>query len=136
MLQPKKQKYRKQFRKGARTISEKGSKIAFGDFGLKAISCGRLSEKQLEAARRAIAFFTRKGGKIWVRVFPDKPVTKKAAGTRMGSGKGDVVGFVVPITAGRILFEMAGIPIDQAKEAIRLAADKIPFKTRFVIKKV
>lgn len=136
MLQPKKQKYRNQFRGGAKAISEKGSKIAFGDFGLKAISSGRLSEKQLEAARRAIAFFTRKGGKIWVRVFPDKPITKKAAGTRMGKGKGDVVGFVVPVTAGKILFEMAGIPLEQAKEAIRLAADKIPLKTRFVVKKI
>lgn len=134
MLQPKKQKYKKQFRGRARAISEKGSRLAFGDFGLKAIEGGILSEKQIEAARRAIAYFTRKGGKIWVRVFPDKPITKKAAGTRMGKGKGDVVGFVVPITPGRIIFEVAGIPLELAKEAMRLAGHRLPLKARFISK--
>ncbi|MFZ5365685.1 MAG: 50S ribosomal protein L16 [Patescibacteria group bacterium] len=136
MLQPKKQKFKKQFRRGARVISEKGANIVFGDFGLKAVTRGRLSEKQLEAARRAISFFTRKEGKIWVRVFPDKPVTQKAAGTRMGSGKGDVVGFVVPVTPGKIIFEVSGIPLEAAREALRRAGYRIPFKTRFVAKNV
>ena len=134
MLQPKRQKYRKQFRKGAWAISERGSNLAFGEFGLKALSRGRLTERQIEAARRSIAYFTRKGGKIWVRVFPDKPVTKKAAGTRMGKGKGDVSGFVVPITAGKIIFEVSGISQEVAKEAMRQATHRIPFKTRFVAK--
>jgi len=134
MLQPKKQKFRKQFRGGARVISERGARLAFGDYGLKAVEKGMLSDKQIEAARRAIAFFTRKGGKIWIRVFPDKPITKKAAGTRMGSGKGDVVGFVVPVTPGRILFEVAGIPAEEAREAMRQAAHRIPFATLFVSK--
>lgn len=136
MLQPKRQKFKKQFRSGARAVSEKGSKLSFGDYGLKATEPGRLTEKQIEAARRAIAFFTRKGGKIWVRVFPDKPVTRKAAGTRMGSGKGDVVGFVVPITAGKIIFEIAGVSLEEGREAMRRAGHRIPFKTRFVSKNI
>jgi large subunit ribosomal protein L16 len=136
MLQPKRQKFRKQFRKGATAITEKGSKLAFGEYGIKAMTSGEVSEKQLEAARRTIAFFTRKGGKIWVRVFPDKPITKKAAGTRMGSGKGDVVGFVVPVTAGKILFEIGGIGAIEAKEAVRQAGHKIPLRTRYVSKTI
>lgn len=134
MLQPKKMKYKKQFRTGATAMSEKGASLAFGDFGLKAVGKGWLSEKQLEAARRAIAYFTRKEGKIWVRVFPDKPITKKAAGTRMGSGKGDVIGYVVPITPGRIIFEVAGLPKEAAKEAMLRAGHRIPFRTRLVAK--
>lgn len=134
MLQPKRQKFKKQFRKGSWAISERGANLAFGDFGLKAVGRGVLTDKQLEAARRSIAFFTRKEGKIWVRVFPDKPITRKAAGMSMGKGKGDVVGFVVPITPGKIIFEIAGIPLKEAKEALRIAGHKISFKTCLVAK--
>jgi large subunit ribosomal protein L16 len=117
MLQPKRQKFRKQFRKGATAITEKGSKLAFGEYGIKAMTSGEVSE-------------------IWVRVFPDKPITKKAAGTRMGSGKGDVVGFVVPVTAGKILFEIGGIGALEAKEAVRQAGHKIPLRTRYISKTI
>ncbi len=135
MLQPKKQKYKKQFRRRKLlSLAQKGSEIAFGEFGLKAVSRGILSEKQIEASRRAISFFTRKGGKIWIRVFPDKPITKKPAGMGMGSGKGEVVGFVIPVSAGRIIFEVSGIPFGEAKRALGRAADKLPLKTRFVSK--
>jgi len=115
------------------SLAQKGSELAFGEFGLKAVSRGILSEKQIEAARRAISFFTRKGGKIWIRVFPDKPITKKPAGMGMGSGKGEV-GFVIPVSAGRIIFEVSGIPLGEAKKALDRAADKLPLKTRFVSK--
>jgi large subunit ribosomal protein L16 len=134
MLQPKRLKYKKRFRKSSLTISERGSSLAFGEYGLKALAGGQISEKQLEAARRALAYYTRKGGKIWVRVFPDKPITKKAAGTRMGSGKGDVVGYVVPVSAGKIIFEIGGILKSEAEQAIRQAAHKMPIPTRLVIK--
>lgn len=135
MLQPKRQKFRNQFRKGSGTVGERGTKVVFGDYGLKVLASGRISDKQLEAARRTIAFFTRKGGKIWTRIFPDKPITKKALGTRMGSGKGDIFGYVFPITAGRIIMEVGGIPEADAKEAIRQAGFKMPLKTICVSKR-
>lgn len=134
MLQPKKTKYRRQFRTGARTIGSRGASLAFGDYGLKSEQQGWLSEKQIEAARRAITHFTKRGGKIWIRVFPDKPVTRKAAGTRMGSGKGDTKGYVAVITPGKIIFEMTGVPQATAKEAFLRAAHKLPMKTRFIAK--
>lgn len=134
MLQPKKMKYRKQFRTGATTIASRGISLAFGDYGLKAEQGGWLSEKQIEAARRAVSHFTRRGGKIWIRVFPDKPITQKAAGTRMGKGKGDVKGYVAVVTPGRILFEITGVTREVAQEAFLRAAHKLPVKTRFVIK--
>lgn len=134
MLQPKKMKYRKQFRTGAKTIASRGISLAFGDYGLKAEQGGWLSEKQIEAARRAVSHFTRRGGKIWIRVFPDKPITQKAAGTRMGKGKGDVKGYVAVVTPGRILFEITGVTREVAQEAFLRAAHKLPIKTRFVIK--
>lgn len=134
MLQPKKMKYRKQFRTGAKTIASRGISLAFGDYGLKAEQGGWLSEKQIEAARRAVSHFTHRGGKIWIRVFPDKPITQKPAGTRMGKGKGDVKGYVAVVTPGRILFEITGVTREVAQEAFLRAAHKLPVKTRFVIK--
>lgn len=134
MLQPKKMKYRKQFRTGAKAIASRGISLAFGDYGLKAEQGGWLSEKQIEAARRTVSHFTRRGGKIWIRVFPDKPITQKAAGVRMGKGKGDVKGYVAVVTPGRILFEITGVTREVAQEAFLRAAHKLPIKTRFVIK--
>jgi len=115
-------------------IRTKGSSLAFGDYGLKAEERSWVSGAQLEAARRTLVFFTRRGGKIWTRVFPDKPITKKAAGSRMGSGKGDISGYVVPINPGKILFEMSGIVPEVAKEAMRRAGHKLPIKTSFITK--
>lgn len=134
MLQPKRQKYRKQFRRAATVMKSRGTSLAFGEFGMKSEGRAWLSAVQLESARRSLAFYTRRGGKVWVRVFPDKPVTKKAAGARMGSGKGDIFGYVAVITPGRILFEMGGIPKDIATEAMRRAGHKLPVKTKLVIK--
>lgn len=134
MLQPKKQKFRKQFRGSGKTKREKGSSLSFGDYGLKAKGCRWLSAVQLEAARRSLIFFTRKGGKVWTRVFPDKPITKKAAGARMGGGKGDINGYVVPITPGKIIFEIAGVSREIAVQAMRRAGQKLPIRTIFVTK--
>lgn len=134
MLQPKKPKYRKQFRRGAKVVASRGASLAFGDFGLKSLSLGRLSEKQIEAARRTITHFTRRGGRVWIRVFPDKPVTGKPAGTRMGAGKGEVKGYVAVVTPGKIVFEIAGVAREIAQEALSRAAHKLPLRTRFVAK--
>lgn len=136
LLQPKRTKHRKTF-KGKRTgVATRGNKLSFGSFGLKAMECGWLSSRQLEAARRAMAHFTQRGGRIWIRVFPDKPVTKHPAESRMGSGKGDVEGYVAVIKPGQLIFEMGAIPVDTAREALRLAAHKLPLKVRFVEKGV
>ena len=134
MLQPKKQLFRKQFRGSAKTISERGSKLAFGEFGLKSEGRSLVTAVQLEAARRSIIFFTKKGGRVWTRVFPDKPFSKKAAGTRMGGGKGDIAGYVVPIVPGKILFEIGGVTRELAKLAMTRAGQKLPIKTSFVAK--
>ncbi len=134
MLQPKRQKYRKHFRGKMRGQSHSGSKIDFGDYGLKAIGRGWLSARQIEAARKTITHHTKRVGKMWIRVFPDKTYTKKGAGVRMGGGKGEIEGYVVPVKPGRIIFELAGVAEDIAKEAFRLAAQKLPFKTKIVIK--
>lgn len=134
MLAPKKQKFRKQFRSGARVVATRGQYLAFGEFGLKSLGYTHLSEKQIEAARRAIAHFTQRGGKIFVRVFPDKPITQKGAGVGMGAGKGEVKGYVAVVTPGRILFEIAGVPRSVAEGAIRLASYKLPVKSKFVAK--
>lgn len=134
LLQPKRTKYRKAFR-GKRTgIATSGNFLAFGQFGLKAIQSAWVSSKQLEAARRAMARYTQRGGRIWIRVFPDKPVTKHPAESRMGSGKGDVEGYVAVVKPGQLIFEMGAVTLDVAKEAFRLAAHKLPLKTRFVQK--
>ena len=134
MLAPKRAKHRKMFR-GKRTgISIRGSNVDFGEFGLKATTAGWVSSRQIEAARRALTHYTRRGGRVWIRIFPDKPITKKPPETRMGSGKGDVYEYVAVVRPGRVLFEMAGITRDQAVESLRLAAAKLPIRTQFVVK--
>lgn len=134
MLQPKKQKYRKQFRGHMPGVSFRGSAVAFGEFGLRATSRGWVSARQIEAARKAITHHTQRGGKVWIRVFPDKPVTKKALGTRMGSGKGDIHEYVCVVTPGRVLFEIAGVARDTARTAFTQASAKLPIKVKFVSK--
>jgi len=132
MLLPKRTKFRKQH-KGRRTgVATRGSTIAFGQFALQAVDACWMTNRQIEAARRAMTRHVRRGGQIWIRVFPDKPVTKKPAETRMGSGKGNPEGWVAVVKPGRILFEMGGVHHDVAKEAMRLAAAKLPIKTRFL----
>lgn len=134
MWQPKKQKYRKQFRGQMTGVSLRGSTIAFGQAGLKAVDRGWLTARQIEAGRKAITHYTQRGGKVWIRVFPDKPITKKALGTRMGSGKGDIHQYVAVVRPGRILFEIAGVPEETAATAFTRAAAKIPFKVKIVTK--
>lgn len=134
MLQPKKSKFRKQFRGRMTGVSTRGTEVSFGEFGLKAVEHGWLSARQIEAARKAISHHIQRGGKVWIRVFPDKPVTKKALGTRMGSGKGDIDQYVCVVRPGRILFEVAGVAESLCREAFRNASAKLPFKTRFEIK--
>lgn len=134
MLQPKKQKHRKQFRGKRRGIATRGNKLDFGEFGLKALGRDWLSSRQIEAARKTITHHTKRAGKLWIRVFPDKPVTKKAAGSKMGSGKGDIDQYVAVVKPGRVIFELGGVPQDIAKEAFRKAGHKLPFKTQFVTK--
>jgi large subunit ribosomal protein L16 len=132
MLAPKRAKHRKQFR-GSRTgKSIRGSVVNFGDFGLKAMTEGWVTSRQIEAARRALTHFTKRGGRIWIRIFPDKPITKKPPETRMGSGKGDVYEYVAVVRPGRVMFEMGGISEADAKESMRLASAKLPVRTKFV----
>lgn len=132
MLMPKRFKYRKQHRGRMKGKAYRGSTVAFGDYGLQALEPVWMTSRQIEAARRAIVRFIRRRGKVWIRVFPDKPYTQKAAETRMGKGKGSVEYYVAVVKPGRILFEMAGVPEDVAREALRLAAGKLPVKTKFV----
>lgn len=134
MLEPRKEKYRKQFRGRMKGKSVRGSTLTFGDYGLKSLGRGWLTTRQIEAARKAITHQTKRQGKVWIRVFPDKPVTKKPAGVRMGSGKGAVDHHVAVVTPGRIIFELAGVDEAIASEAIKRAGAKIPFKTKFVKK--
>lgn len=135
LLQPKRTKYRKMF-KGKRTgVATRGSSISFGQYGLKAMEAGWLSSRQLESARRAMAHYTQRGGRIWIRAFPDKPVTKHPAESRMGSGKGDVEGYVAVMKPGQLIFEMGAVTEEIAREALRLAAHKLPIATRFVEKR-
>ncbi|MBI2587577.1 50S ribosomal protein L16 [Candidatus Amesbacteria bacterium] len=133
-LQPKKQKYRKQFRGQMRGTAYRGVEVAFGEFGLKAVGRGWLATKQIEAARKAITHHAQRGGKVWIRAFPDKPVTKKAPGTRMGSGKGDIDRYVAVVRPGLVLFEIAGVSREMAQEAFARAASKLPFDVKFVEK--
>ena len=112
----------------------RGTRLEFGDFGLKALSSGQIRARQIEAARKAIVHCTRRGGRVWIRIFPDKPITKKPAETRMGGGKGDVDYFAVPVGAGTVLFELGAVPEDMAREALRLAANKLPIKTKIISK--
>ena len=132
MLSPKKVKYRKQQTGKMRGIARRGSNLNFGEFGLQAVECGRISSKQIEAARIAMTRHVKRGGKMWIRVFPDKPITKKPAEVRMGKGKGAPEGWVAVIRPGKILYEMEGVPRELAKEALRLASHKLSVKTRFV----
>ena len=131
-LQPKRVKFRKQHRGWMRGVATRGSSLAFGEFGLKALECAWLTAIQIEAARVALTRHVKRGGKIWLRVFPDKAYTKKPAETRMGKGKGAPEYYVAVIKPGRIIFEMGGIPEQMAKSALRLCAYKIPFRTKFV----
>jgi len=132
VLQPKRTKFRKQQKGRNRGLAERGSKVSFGEFGLKATGRGRLTARQIEAGRRAITRHVKRGGKIWIRVFPDKPITKKPLEVRQGKGKGGVEYWVSQIQPGRVLYEMEGVPEDVAREAFSLAAAKMPFKTTFV----
>ncbi len=132
MLSPRKVKYRKQQKGRIRGTATRGNRLAFGDYGLKALGCGRITAQQIEAARIAITRHVKRRGKIWIRIFPDKPVTKKPAETRMGSGKGNVEYWVAPVKAGRILYEMEGVSEEVALEALRLAQYKLPIPTKIV----
>ena len=132
MLMPKKVKYRKKQKGRMRGKAYRGSSVNFGEYGLKAVEPGRITNRQIEAARIAITRYVKRGGKVWIRVFPDTPVTKKPAETRMGKGKGSPEGWVAVVRPGRILYEMEGVPADVAKEAMRLAAQKLSVKTKFV----
>ncbi|MBI5587226.1 MAG: 50S ribosomal protein L16 [Deltaproteobacteria bacterium] len=132
MLMPKKIKFRKHQRGKRRGLAQTGSTLSFGNYGLQATVCGWLSTRQIEAARIAMTRFIKRGGKIWIRVFPDKPVTKKPAETRMGSGKGGPEDWVSVIKPGRILYEMEGVTEEVAREAFRLAAHKISIPTKFI----
>ena len=132
MLMPKKVKYRKQQRGRMAGKAWRGSSLSFGDFGLKAMRCGWITDRQIEAARVAMTRFIKRGGKVWIRLFPDKPITKKPAETRMGKGKGAPEQWVAVIRPGKILFEMEGVTPDVAEQAMRLAASKLPLPCRFV----
>jgi large subunit ribosomal protein L16 len=132
MLMPKRVKYRKQMRGRMKGRASRGAKVTFGEYGLQALEPCWMTSRQIEAARRAIVRYVRRGGKLWIRIFPDKPVTAKPAETRMGSGKGSVDHWVAVIKPGRVLFEIAGVSEDQAREAMRLASHKLPIRTQFV----
>ncbi|HEX8195725.1 MAG TPA: 50S ribosomal protein L16 [Pyrinomonadaceae bacterium] len=132
MLMPKKVKHRKQMKGRNRGVAQRGAAISFGDFGLKSMEAGWITDRQIEAARIAMTRFIKRAGKVWIRMFPDKPITKKPAETRMGSGKGAPDHWVAVIKPGRVLYEIQGVPEDVAREAMRLAAQKLPVKTKFV----
>jgi large subunit ribosomal protein L16 len=132
MLMPKKVKFRKQQRGRITGKAWRGSTLAFGDFGLKAMHCGLITDRQIEAARIAMTRYIKRGGKVWIRIFPDKPITKKPAEVRMGSGKGPLDHWACVIRPGKILFEMEGVALDVATEAMRLAAQKLPILTKVV----
>lgn len=134
LLVPKRAKFRKMFKGKRGGVATRGNKLSFGSFGLKALECGFISSRQIESARRAMTRYTARGGRIWIRIFPDKPVTKHPAESRMGSGKGDVAGYVAVVKPGSVLFEMGAVSHLTAVEAIRLAAHKLPVKTKFISK--
>lgn len=136
MLLPKKTKYRKQQKGRINGLADRGTDISFGRYALKADGTERITSRQIESARRAMTRYIRRGGKIWIRIFPDIPVTRKPAEVRMGSGKGSVDHYVAKVRPGRVMFEMDGVTEDIAKEAMRLAAHKLPIKTKFVVKHV
>ncbi len=135
MLQPKKTKYRKQQKGRMKGNAHRGAELAFGSFGIKTMEQAWLTGRQIEAARQAVTRYMKREGQIWIRVFPDKPVTKKPAEVRMGKGKGAPEYFVARVTPGRIIFEAEGVPLHIAKEALRLAAQKLPVKTKFIVRR-
>ena len=136
MLQPKRTKFRKMMKGSNRGLAQTGNTVSFGEFGLKSIDRGRMTARQIEAARRAMTRHVKRQGKIWIRVFPDKPITKKPLEVRMGKGKGSVEYWVAQIKPGKVLYEMEGVPESLAREAFALAAAKLPFKTTFVTRTV
>lgn len=132
MLQPKRTKYRKQHKGRNRGLATTGNKVSFGDFGLKAITRGRITARQIEAARRAMSRFIKRGGKVWIRIFPDKPITQKPLEVRQGKGKGNVEYWVALVQPGKVLYEIEGVSKEVAMEAFRLASAKLPVQTEFV----
>jgi len=136
VLQPKKTKFRKQSKGRNRGVATVSNKVSFGEYGLKAVECGRISARQIEAARRAVTRKVKRGAKIWIRIFPDKPITKKPLEVRQGKGKGAVEYWVAQIQPGRMLYEIEGVPEEIAREAFKLAAAKLPVKTTFVSRTV
>jgi large subunit ribosomal protein L16 len=134
MLQPKKVKHRKQMKGRNRGKASRGTNLDFGDYGLQAVACRRITARQIEAARIAMTRYVKRGGKIWIRIFPDKPISKKPAETRMGKGKGNPEEWVALVKPGRMLYEMEGVDEATAREAMRLAAHKLPVRTRFVMR--
>jgi large subunit ribosomal protein L16 len=136
MLQPKRTKFRKIHKGRNRGLAQRGNKVSFGEYGLKAVTRGRITARQIEAARRALSRHVKRGGRIWIRIFPDKPITQKPLEVRMGSGKGNVEYWVAQIEPGRMLYEMEGVTEEIAREAFRLAAAKLPVQTTFVSRRV
>jgi large subunit ribosomal protein L16 len=132
MLQPKRTKFRKQFKGRNRGVATRGNKVSFGEFGLRSKDHGRITARQIEAARRAVSRFIKRGGKVWIRIFPDKPITQKPLEVRQGSGKGNVEYWVALVQPGRVLFEVDGVAREHAEEAFRLAASKLPVLTEFI----
>mgnify|MGYP001358308056 CR=1 FL=1 len=135
MLQPKRTKFRRQQKGRMKGIAQRGNQLAFGSFGIKALDSHWLTGQQIEAARVAVTRYMQRQGQIWIRIFPDKPFTKKPAEVRMGKGKGNPEGYVAPVTPGRMLFEVEGVSYEVAKEALRLAAQKLPIPTKFVVRR-
>jgi len=135
MLQPKKSKYRRSQKGKMKGMAQRGNQLAFGSFGIKALQNAWITGRQIEAARQAVTRHMKREGQIWIRIFPDKPITKKPAEVRMGKGKGAPEGFVVPVTPGRILIEAEGVPLTIAKEALRLGAQKLPITTKFIVRR-
>jgi large subunit ribosomal protein L16 len=136
MMQPKRTKYRKQFKGRNRGIATRGTKVSYGEYGLKTLQHGQITARQLEAARRAMSRHIKRGGKVWIRIFPDKPITKKPLEVRQGSGKGNVEYWVALVQPGRVMFEIEGVTEDLAREALGLAAAKLPVKTAFVARTI
>jgi large subunit ribosomal protein L16 len=136
MMQPKRTKYRKQFKGRTSGLAQRGNSVAFGDYGLKATGRSRMTAREIEAARRAMTRYVKRGGQVWIRVFPDVPITKKPLEVRMGSGKGNVEYYVARVLPGKVLFEMEGVTEDIAREAFRLAASKLSVDTMFVKRQV
>lgn len=134
MLQPKKTKFRRMQKGRMKGLAQRGNQLAFGSFGIKALDSAWITGRQIEAARQAIVRHMKREGQIWIKIFPDKPITKKPAEVRMGKGKGSPEGFVAPVTPGRILIDIEGVPMEVAKEALRLGAQKLPIVTKFVVR--